>query len=143
MNKVCLVGRITRDVELRYTQNGTAICGFNLAIDREYLNPDGTKPTDFIPCVAIGNPAVFMGSYVHKGNLLSITGSIQTRQYQTQNGENRAVTEVKCDSVNNLSPKPLETQNKPNNVPNNKPQEQKQQPNSFGLDNEDDTLPWL
>ncbi len=143
MNKVCLVGRITRDVELRYTPNGTAICGFNLAIDREYLNADGTRPTDFIPCVAIGNPAVFMGSYVHKGNLLSITGSIQTRQYQTQNGENRAVTEVKCDSVNNLSPKPLETQNKPNNVPNNKPQEQKQQPNSFGLDNEDDTLPWL
>lgn len=143
MNSVNLVGRITRDVEIRYAQNQTAVCGFNVAVNRTFKNAQGQYEADFIPCVAIGKSAEFMGKYVRKGDLLSVTGSIQTRQYQTQNGENRAVTEVKCESVNNLSPKPLETQNKPNNVPNNKPQEQKQQPNSFGLDNEDDTLPWL
>ena len=85
-----------------------------------------------------------MGKYVRKGDLLSITGRIQTRTYQDQNGQNRAVTEVVVDKVNDLSPKPVDA---PNQIPNqpkpNKPQPNPQ-PNSFGLDNEEeDTLPWL
>ena len=148
MNSVAIVGRITREVEIRYGQNQTAVCGFNVAVNRHYKNAQGQYDADFIPCVAIGTSAEFMGKYVRKGDLLSITGRIQTRTYQDQNGQNRAVTEVVVDKVNHLSPKPVDN---PNAIPNQqtkpKPQPNPQpnpQQNSFGLDNEEeDTLPWL
>lgn len=140
MNSVNLVGRITREVEIRYAQNQTAVCGFNVAVNRTFKNAQGQYEADFIPCVAIGKSAEFMGKYVRKGDLLSVTGRIQTRTYQDQNGQNRAVTEVVVDNVMDLSPKPQDAPVPPK-------QEQKPQPNpqpnSFGLDNEDDTLPWL
>ena len=72
--------------------------------------------------------------------MLSITGRIQTRQYQDQNGQNRAVTEVVVDNVSNLSPKPQQEAPVP---PQPQPKPQQPQPNSFGLDDGDDTLPWL
>ena len=148
MNSVAIVGRITREAEIRYGQNQTAVCGFNVAVNRPYKNAQGQYDADFIPCVAIGTSAEFMCKYVRKGDLLSITGRIQTRTYQDQNGQNRAVTEVVVDKVNDLSPKPVDN---PNAIPNKqtkpKPQPNTQpnpQQNSFGLDNEEeDTLPWL
>ena len=144
MNSVAIVGRITREVEIRYGQNQTAVCGFNVAVNRPYKNAQGQYDTDFIPCLAIGTSAEFMGKYVRKGDLLSIKG----RTYKDQNGQNRAVTEVVVDKVNDLSPKPVDA---PNQIPNQqtkpKPQPNTQpnpQQNSFGLDNEEeDTLPWL
>lgn len=138
MNSVNLVGRITREVEIRYGQNQTAVCGFNVAVNRTFKNAQGQYEADFIPCVAIGKSAEFMGKYVRKGDLLSVTGRIQTRTYQDQNGQNRAVTEVVVDNVMDLSPKPQDTP-----VPPKQEQKPNPQPNSFGLDNEDDTLPWL
>ena len=140
MNNVSIVGRITRDVEIRYAQNQTAVCGFNVAVNRTFKNAQGQYDADFIPCVAIGKSAEFMGKYVRKGDLLSITGRIQTRQYQDQNGQNRAVTEVVVDNVSNLSPKPQQEAPVP---PQPQPKPQPPQPNSFGLDDGDDTLPWL
>lgn len=148
MNSVALVGRITREVEIRYSQgqNPVAVCSFTLAINRNFKDAQGQYQADFIPCVAIGKSAEFMGKYVRKGDLLSVIGRIQTRTYQDQNGQNRAVTEVVVENVNNLSPKPVDN---PNTLPNqnyqqnNQPKPQPQQPNSFGLDNDDDTLPWL
>lgn len=138
MNSVNLVGRITREVEIRYAQNQTAVCGFNVAVNRTFKNAQGQYEADFIPCVAIGKSAEFMGKYVRKGDLLSVTGRIQTRTYQDQNGQNRAVTEVVVDNVMDLSPKPQDAP-----VPQKQEQKPNPQPNSFGLDNEDDTLPWL
>lgn len=138
MNNVSIVGRITREVEIRYAQNQTAVCGFNVAVNRTFKNAQGQYEADFIPCVAIGKSAEFMGKYVRKGDLLSVTGRIQTRTYQDQNGQNRAVTEVVVDNVSNLSPKPQDAP-----VPPKQEQKPNSQPNSFGLDNEDDTLPWL
>ena len=145
MNKVILMGRLTKNVESRYSQVTEPMCieRYTLAVDRK-IKRDGESNADFIPCVAIGTSAEFMGKYVRKGDLLSITGRIQTRTYQDQNGQNRAVTEVVVDKVNDLSPKPVDA---PNQIPNQQPKPKPQpnpQPNSFGLDNEEeDTLPWL
>lgn len=110
MNKVCLTGRITKDVELRATQNGTAYTMFTIAVDRQFKDANGQKQTDFISCVAWNNQADFMSRYIKKGNMLELTGSIQTRTYQTQQNETRAITEVIIDSVSNLTPKPQEPQ---------------------------------
>lgn len=108
MNNVSLTGRITKDPELRHTPSGYAVVMFTIAVDRKYKNANGEKITDFIPCVAWNNQAEFISNYVKKGNLLEVTGLIQSRTYQTQSGENRTVIEVVIDSVSNLTPKPKE-----------------------------------
>lgn len=110
MNKCCLVGRITKDVEIRYTQNQNACVMFTLAVNREFRNPDGSYGTDFISCVAWNNQAEFLSKYVKKGYLLGVSGRIQTRTYQTQNGETKAITEVIVENIENLTPKPQEQQ---------------------------------
>lgn len=110
MNKCCLVGRITKDVEIRYTQSQNACVMFTLAVNREFKNPDGSYSADFISCVAWNNQAEFLSKYVKKGYLLGVSGRIQTRTYQTQNGETRAITEVIVENIENLTPKPQEQQ---------------------------------
>ena len=104
MNNVSLVGRITKDPELRYTANGSPVTSFTIAVDRAYAK----DTTDFIPCVAWNQQAEFIGRYVKKGNLLGIIGNIQSRSYQTNQGETRVIIEVVLDSVRNLTPKPQE-----------------------------------
>ena len=81
---------------------------FTLAVDRGFKDKDGNYITDFISCVAWNNQAEFIKNYVLKGNLIEITGSIQTRTYQAQNGENKYITEVIVDKVKNLTPRPKE-----------------------------------
>ncbi|MFA5692096.1 MAG: single-stranded DNA-binding protein [Acholeplasmataceae bacterium] len=99
VNNVVLVGRITRDVDLRMTQSNIAVVSFSLAVNRKYTTESGERPADFINCVAWRHSAQFMKDYVSKGNLLAVTGQIQTRTYQDQSGETRYITEVQCDSV--------------------------------------------
>ena len=99
INNVVLVGRITRDVDLRMTQSNIPVVSFTLAVNRKYTNELGEKPADFINCVAWRHSAQFMKDYVKKGNLLAVEGSIQTRTYVDQDGNNRYITEVVCDSV--------------------------------------------
>lgn len=108
MNNVSLTGRITRDPELKYTPNQKAYIMFTIAVDRGYKDAQGNKLSDFIPCVAWNSQAEFIGKYVKKGNLIEITGTIQSRMYQNQQGENRVIIEVVLDSVSNLTPKPKE-----------------------------------
>ena len=108
MNNVSLTGRITKDPEIRYTQNQIACLMFTLAVDRGYKDAQGNKLSDFIPCVAWNSQAEFISKYVKKGNMLEVTGTIQSRMYQNQQGENRVVIEVILDSVSNLTPKPKE-----------------------------------
>lgn len=114
MNKAVLIGRITKEPEIKYTQSGTAVVSFTLAVDRDFKDEQGNYITDFINCVAWRNQAEFIANYIKKGYLIAISGAIQTRSWQTQNGENRSVTEVIVDSIKNLTPKentPEEKQN--------------------------------
>lgn len=108
MNNLCLTGRITKEPELKTTQSGNSYLLFTLAVDRGFKDDNGNYITDFIPCVAWNNQAEFIHKYVQKGNMLEITGTIQSRTYQTQSGDNRTVIEAIIDSVRNLTPKPKE-----------------------------------
>ena len=102
MNNVVLVGRITKDPELRYTPSNIATVSFSIAIDRAYQSQSGERQADFINCVAWRQSAEFLAKYVKKGYMIGVTGSIQTRNYQAQDGTTRYVTEVVCNSVQNL-----------------------------------------
>ena len=95
MNIVCLVGRLTADVELRQTRNGINVTSFCVAVQSSSKNPDGTYKTDFINCVAWRNTAEFIARYFRKGQNIGLNGSIQTRQYQDKDtGKNRTAFEV-------------------------------------------------
>lgn len=99
INNVTLCGRITKDVELRVTQSGISVTQFTLAINRIFKNENGETQADFIQCVAWRHSAEFMKKYVKKGNLLGVTGRIQTRTYEDSEGRTVYVTEVVCDTV--------------------------------------------
>ena len=99
MNRVVLVGRITRDPELKYTQSNIEVLSFTLAVNRSFTSATGEREADFVNCVAWRNQAVNMSKYVKKGHLLGVDGRIQTRTYQTETGETRYITEVVCDTV--------------------------------------------
>ena len=104
MNRVVLVGRITKDVKLSYTQSNIAVASFTVAVNRPYSNEDGNKEADFIQCVAWRKQAENMEKYVHKGDMLGIDGRISTRSYDTDDGT-KYVTEVVCDNVTFLETK--------------------------------------
>jgi len=102
MNKVILIGRLTRDPEVRYTQSGIAVCTFTLAVDRRYArkNENSGQPTaDFIPIVAWRKLAEICGNNLTKGRRISVEGSMQTRNYEAQDGTKRYVTEVIADEI--------------------------------------------
>ena len=105
MNKVLLTGRITKDPEIRYTSNGIANLLFTLAVDSTQRDASGNRQAFFISCVAWGQQADFMSRYVKKGNMLAITGRIQTRSYQDQANQTHYVTEVVVEAIENLSPR--------------------------------------
>lgn len=105
MNRVTLTGRITKDVELRQTQNNISTAAFTLAVDRGFKDAYGNRQTDFINCVAWRQQAEFMANYVKKGYLLAVEGQIQVRNYQNQQGQTVYVTEIICDRVENLTPR--------------------------------------
>jgi single-strand DNA-binding protein len=99
MNNVCLVGRITKEVEVRYTaNNNTAVSNFTIAVDRRFKK-EGQPEADFIPIVVWGKTAEFVGKYFKKGLRIFVTGSLQTRSWDDQDGKKHFVTEVIADSV--------------------------------------------
>ena len=97
INNVTLVGRLTKDPDLRYTGNGTAVASFTLACNRDFKNSDGQQEADFINCVIWRKSAETLASHVVKGQLIGITGRIQTRSYENQQGNKVYVTEVVAD----------------------------------------------
>ena len=105
MNRGVLVGRITRDPELRYTQSNIAVVSFTIAINRQFLNAQGEQEADFIYCVVWRKQAENLAKFVRKGAQLGVDGRLQSRTYQTQTGETRYVTEVVADSIQFLEPK--------------------------------------
>ncbi len=105
MNKVLLVGRLTRDPELRTTPSGMAVTRFTLAVSQNFTNKNGERGADFINCSAWGRQADNISKYCHKGSLVSAEGRIRTGSYDAQDGTKRYTTEVVCDMVNFLSSK--------------------------------------
>lgn len=104
-----MVGRLTKDPDLRYTPNGVAVCTFTLAVNRPFTNQQGDRDADFINCVAWRGTAENLANYQKKGNLIGIDGRIQTRSYEGNDGKRRYVTEVIAESVQFLEPKKDET----------------------------------
>ena len=98
INNVVLVGRLTRDPELRFTANGSAVATFNLAVNRNFTNQSGEREADFVNCVIWRKPAETLANYAKKGTLLGVVGRIQTRNYENQQGQKVYVTEVVCDN---------------------------------------------
>lgn len=105
LNNTTLVGRLTRDVDLRYTGTGKAVGNFSLAIERNYTNANGERATDFINCVIWNEKAENLAQFAVKGSLIGITGSIQTRSYENKNQQNVQVTEVVAANFYLLEPK--------------------------------------
>lgn len=99
LNKIFIMGRLTRDPELRRTQNGTAVAGFALAVDRDFKNADGTKETDFIEVVAWRSSAEFVSKYFAKGRMAIVEGRLQIRDWQDKDGNKRRNAEVVADNV--------------------------------------------
>ena len=102
LNKVILIGRTTKDVDLRKTSSGTAVATFTLAVDNRFVQKDGQNTADFISCVAWNNTAEFMNNYVKKGSLVAVEGRIQTRNYDNKDGNRVYVTEVVVETLKSL-----------------------------------------
>ncbi|WP_461226728.1 single-stranded DNA-binding protein [Lacticaseibacillus suihuaensis] len=98
INNVSLTGRLTRDIELRYTQSGTAVGSFTLAVDRQFTNQQGQREADFINCVIWRKSAENLSNFTRKGSLIGIEGRIQTRNYDNNQGQRVYVTEVVVDN---------------------------------------------
>jgi len=105
MNRVVLVGRLTKDPDLRYTPSGVAVATFTLAVNRTYTNQQGEREADFINCVIWRKPAENVANFLKKGSLAGVDGRIQTRHYEGQDGKRVYVTEVVAESVQFLEPK--------------------------------------
>lgn len=99
MNKIMLIGRLTKDPELRYTQSGTAVASFTLAVDRRFSNQSGEREADFINCVAWQKSAEFVANYFHKGKQMALEGRLQVRSYDGNDGQRRWVTEVVAEQI--------------------------------------------
>lgn len=116
MNKVCLTGRTTKDIELKYNQNNVAITSFTLAVTRKFKNQNGEYESDFINCIAYKSTAELLNKYVKKGDLLGIEGRIQTRNYEDKDGKRVYVTEVIVDSIDFLQSRKDESKQETENT---------------------------
>lgn len=107
INQVTLVGRITKDPELKYTQDGKAVANIVLAVNRHYKNPSGEIEADFVHCTLWGKTAENTANYCRKSSVIGVTGRIQTRHYENHEGKRVYVTEVVAEGVRFLSSKPV------------------------------------
>lgn len=105
LNRVVLVGRLTKDPEYRVTQSGIAVASFTLAVNRTFTNAQGERQADFINCIVFRKQADNVNTYLHKGSLAGVDGRLQSRSYDNQEGRRVYVTEVVCESVQFLEPK--------------------------------------
>lgn len=105
MNSICLVGRLTKNVELRYTPSNVAVATFTLAVNRTFKNENGDREADFINCVMWRQQAENLANWAKKGALIGVTGRIQTRNYDNQQGQRVYVTEVVAEQFQLLESK--------------------------------------
>lgn len=102
VNRVVLVGRLTRDPELRQTTNGKQVVNFGIAVNKKFKPQDGSPDADFFNVSAWGRTADFVAQYLHKGRLCAVDGRLQSRKYTTQDGQQREVVEIVADDVQGL-----------------------------------------
>ncbi|HCT3335133.1 single-stranded DNA-binding protein [Enterococcus faecalis] len=114
INNVTLVGRLANDVDLRYTSSGLAVGQFRLAVNRNFTNQSGEREADFISCAIWRKAAESLANYARKGSLLGITGRIQTRNYDNQQGQRVYVTEVIVENFQLLESKEISEQRRAN-----------------------------
>ena len=119
INRVVLVGRLTRDPELRYTTNGAAVASFTIAVNRQFTNSQGEREADFINCVIWRKAAENFTNFTHKGSLVGIDGRVQTRNYENQQGQKVYVTEVVVDNFSLLESKNASSSNNAHDNSNN------------------------
>ncbi|WP_027964566.1 single-stranded DNA-binding protein [Halalkalibacillus halophilus] len=105
LNRVVLVGRLTKDPDLRYTPNGVAVANFTIAVNRPFSNQQGEREADFINCVIWRRPAENLANYMKKGSMIGVDGRIQTRNFEGQDGKRVFMTEVVADNVQFLETK--------------------------------------
>lgn len=142
INNVTLVGRMTKDCDLRYTPNGKAVGNFTLAVNRPFKNQNGEQEADFILCHVWGKSAENLANYMSKGSQVGVTGRIQTRNYENNEGRRIYVTEVVADQVAFL-----ESKKQQNNQSVNQSQNNQQQSDPFAnsgqpIDIQDEDLPF-
>ncbi|MCQ2010572.1 single-stranded DNA-binding protein [Sporolactobacillus sp. STSJ-5] len=113
INRVVLVGRLTKDPELRYTPNGVAVTSFTIAVNRPFKKQDGEQEADFIPVVVWRKQAENAANFLSKGSLAGVDGRIQTRNYKDNKKRMVYITEVIADSVQFLEPKGSHSSNQP------------------------------
>ena len=99
LNHIVIMGRLTRDPELRRTGSGVAVASFTLAVDRDFTGKDGEKETDFIDCVAWRNTGEFVSKYFTKGRMACVSGSLQLRDWTDKDGNKRRSAEVIANNV--------------------------------------------
>lgn len=112
MNNVSLVGRLTRDPETRYAQNGTAVTKFSIAVDRRFKK-EGEQTADFICCVSFGKTAEFVEKYFSKGQRIGLTGRIQTGSYTNKEGQKVYTTDIVAENVEFVESKKADYQGPP------------------------------
>ena len=105
INRTVLVGRLTKDPEVRYTSSNIAYARFTIAVNRTFAGPNGEREADFIQCIAWRKQAENLARFVHKGSLVGVEGRIQTGSYDDKDGIRKYTTDVVCDSVQFLEPK--------------------------------------
>lgn len=155
INNVTLVGRLTKDPDLRYTSSGTGVATFTLAVNRNFTSADGTREADFINCVIWRKPAETLANYAKKGVLIGVTGRIQTRSYDNQQGQKVYVTEVIADNFQLLESKKADSSqntqgsgvsnSQTNNYTRSQPNRNNDESDPFGnssIDISDDDLPF-
>ncbi|MEW9675378.1 single-stranded DNA-binding protein [Lentibacillus sp. L22] len=156
LNRVVLVGRLTKDPDLRYTATGVAVANFTIAVNRPFSNQQGEREADFINCVVWRRAAENLANYMKKGNMIGVDGRVQTRRYEGQDGKTVFVTEIVAESVQFLETKSSSQRSQgssgfqPQQSPNQNQNQNQNQPNPenpFGnngepIDISDDDLPF-
>ncbi len=155
INNLTLVGRLTKDPDLKYTGNGTAVAAFTLAVNRNFTNQSGEREAYFINCVIWRKPAETLANYAKKGVLIGVTGRIQTRSYDNQQGQKVYVTEVVADNFQLLENKKADSSqntqgggvsnSQTNNYTRNQQNSNNDESDPFGnssIDISDDDLPF-
>ncbi|MDE7083538.1 MAG: single-stranded DNA-binding protein [Clostridia bacterium] len=123
MNRVFLIGNLTKDPELTETSGGISLCRFSIAVTRAYSGANGDKKTDFFNCTAWRGLGDTVARYAHKGNKVAVEGSIELRNYEDNQGVKRTAVDIVCQNVEFLTPKSNGTENGENSpTRSNKPQ---------------------
>jgi len=100
LNKVVIMGRLTKDPELKSTPSGTALCNFSVAVDRKFVKQGEERQTDFINCVAWSSQAEFISKYFTKGRMINVVGRVQTRSWDDAEGKKRYATDIVAEEIN-------------------------------------------